>query len=189
MLWTVATIISILLLFHIPIEDFNQGGNIVSMFLSPATAVLAVSIFNQLAALKKNLLPVLAGCLAGAVTSITSVILLSKAFGLDEQVKNALIPKSVTTPIAMAVSEQLGGLVPITVAAVVVTGIIGCACAPVMIKLFRVKDPIAAGVAIGACSHALGTTKAIELSETHGAMSGIAIGISGIFTVLITLFF
>lgn len=189
MLWTVATIISILLLFHIPIEDFNQGGNIVSMFLSPATAVLAVSIFNQLAALKKNLLPVLAGCLAGAVTSITSVILLSKAFGLDEQVKNALIPKSVTTPIAMAVSEQLGGLVPITVAAVVVTGIIGCACAPVMIKLFHVKDPIAAGVAIGACSHALGTTKAIELSETHGAMSGIAIGISGIFTVLITLFF
>lgn len=188
MMWSVATIIAVLQLFHIPLSDFNQGGSIISMFLSPATAVLAVSVFNQLTVLKKNLLPVIAGCLAGAVTSVTSILLLAKAFHLDERIKNALIPKSVTAPIAMAVSEQLGGMVPITVAAVVVTGIIGCVCAPLFIKLFRVGNPIAAGVAIGASSHALGTTKAIELSETHGAMSGIAIGISGVITVLIALF-
>lgn len=188
MLWTVVTIIAVLQLFGIPIEDFNQGGDIISLFLSPATAVLAVSIFNQLSVLKKNLLPILGGCFVGAVTSITSVILLSKAFGLEEQIQTALIPKSVTTPIAMAVSEQMGGLVPVTVAAVVVTGIIGCVCTPFLLRVLRIKDPVTAGIAIGACSHALGTTKAIEISETHGAMSGIAIGMSGILTVLITLF-
>lgn len=182
------TIIAVLQLFGIPIEDFNQGGDIISLFLSPATAVLAVSIFNQLSVLKKNLLPILGGCFVGAVTSITSVILLSKAFGLEEQIQTALIPKSVTTPIAMAVSEQMGGLVPVTVAAVVVTGIIGCVCTPFLLRVLRIKDPVTVGIAIGACSHALGTTKAIEISETHGAMSGIAIGMSGILTVLITLF-
>lgn len=188
LLWTVVSIIAILLVFNIPLADFNQGGSIISMFLAPATAVLAVSIYNRLETLKKNWLPILAGCLVGAVTSITSVILLSRAFGLDEQIEKALIPKSVTTPIAAAISEQLGGITSITVAAVVVTGVLGCIGAPLLIKLFRVKDPVAAGVAIGACSHALGTSKAIEISETHGAMSGIAIGISGIITVIISMF-
>ncbi len=188
LLWTVVSIIAILLCFNIPLENFNKGGSIISMFLAPATAVLAVSIYNRLETLKKNWLPILAGCLVGAVTSITSVILLSRAFGLDEQIEKALIPKSVTTPIAAAISEQLGGITSITVAAVVVTGVLGCIGAPLLIKLFRVKDPVAAGVAIGACSHALGTSKAIEISETHGAMSGIAIGISGIITVIISMF-
>ena len=188
LLWTVVSIIAILLCFNIPLENFNKGGSIISMFLAPATAVLAVSIYNRLETLKKNWLPILAGCLVGAITSITSVILLSRAFGLDEQIEKALIPKSVTTPIAAAISEQLGGITSITVAAVVVTGVLGCIGAPLLIKLFRVKDPVAAGVAIGACSHALGTSKAIEISETHGAMSGIAIGISGIITVIISMF-
>lgn len=188
LMWTVAAVIAILLLFHIPFENYQKGGDIIGMFLAPATAVLAVSIYNQLATLKKNLIPVVVGCFAGAVTSIGSVIVMSKLFGLDKAMQDALTPKSVTTPIAMAVSEQLGGIVPITVAAVVVTGIIGCVAAPLMIRVFFVKEPVAAGVAIGACSHALGTTKAIELSETHGAMSGIAIGLSGIMTVLICLF-
>ena len=188
LMWTVAAVIAILLLFHIPLENYQKGSDIIGMFLAPATAVLAVSIYNQLATLKKNLIPVVVGCFAGAVTSIGSVIVMSKLFGLDKAMQDALTPKSVTTPIAMAVSEQLGGIVPITVAAVVVTGIIGCVAAPLMIRVFFVKEPVAAGVAIGACSHALGTTKAIELSETHGAMSGIAIGLSGIMTVLICLF-
>ena len=188
LMWTVAAVIAILLLFHIPLENYQKGGDIIGMFLAPATAVLAVSIYNQLATLKKNLIPVVVGCFAGAVTSIGSVIVMSKLFGLDKAMQDALTPKSVTTPIAMAVSEQVGGIVPITVAAVVVTGIIGCVAAPLMIRVFFVKEPVAAGVAIGACSHALGTTKAIELSETHGAMSGIAIGLSGIMTVLICFF-
>lgn len=99
-----------------------------------------------------------------------------------------MIPKSVTTPIAMEISKQQGGIVSITVAAVIVTGIIGAVIAPALIKLFRVKNPVEAGIAIGTCSHALGTTKALELGEVQGAMSGIAIGVAGMITVLLTMF-
>ena len=101
----------------------------------------------------------------------------------------SLLPKSVTTPIATAVSEGHGGIVPITVAAVIVTGILGNLAAPFLVKLFRVKDPVAAGLGIGTCSHALGTAKALEMGETEGAMSGLAVGICGIFTALLALGF
>ena len=100
-----------------------------------------------------------------------------------------MIPKSVTTPIATAVAESHGGIVPITVAAVIVTGMLGNILAPILIKLFRVKDPMAAGLGIGACSHAMGTAKAIEIGETEGAMSGLAIGVCGIITAVLALFF
>lgn len=180
--------IAVLKLGSIPLESFQKGGSIISMFLAPATAALAISVYSQLETLKKNLLPILAGTLAGSVTSVLSVIGLCKLFGLDEQLIASLIPKSVTTPIAMEISGKLGGIVPITVAAVIVTGIMGAVLAPLLIRLFRVKDPVEAGVAIGTCSHALGTTKALELGEVQGAMSGIAIGVAGILTVLISMF-
>ena len=99
-----------------------------------------------------------------------------------------MLPKSVTTPIAMAVSEALGGIAPVTVAAVILTGILGAMTAPLMVKLFHVKDPVVQGVAIGTCSHAIGTTKAMEMGEVQGAMSSIAIGVAGLMTVLISLF-
>lgn len=175
-------------IFSIPLESFQQGGDIITMFLAPATAALSLSIYNQLDTLKKNLLPILAGTLTGSITSIGSVIGLCKLFGLDEELTASLIPKSVTTPIAMEVSRQHGGIVSITVAAVIVTGIFGAILAPVLIKLFRVKNPVEAGIAIGTCSHALGTSKALEIGETEGAMSGIAIGVAGIITVVLTMF-
>ena len=175
-------------IFSIPLESFQQGGGIITMFLAPATAALSLSIYNQLDTLKKNLLPILAGTLTGSITSIGSVIGLCKLFGLDEELTASLIPKSVTTPIAMEVSRQHGGIVSITVAAVIVTGIFGAILAPVLIKLFRVKNPVEAGIAIGTCSHALGTSKALEIGETEGAMSGIAIGVAGIITVVLTMF-
>ena len=109
-------------------------------------------------------------------------------FGLDQSLTASLIPKSVTTPIAMEISEQAGGVVPITVAMVVITGILGAVAAPLLVKLFRVKDPVAVGVGLGACSHAVGTSKALELGEIEGAMSGISLSISGILTVIISLF-
>ena len=138
--------------------------------------------------LKKNLFPILAGSAAGSAASMGSVWLLCRLFKLDEKVTVSLLPKSVTTPIAMGVSEQLGGIVSITVAAVVFTGILGAILAPLFIKLFRIKDPVAAGLAIGACSHAVGTSKALELGEAEGAMSSIAIGVCGLMTVLFSLF-
>lgn len=101
----------------------------------------------------------------------------------------SLIPKSITTPIAVEVSGAHGGIVPVTVIAVIFTGILGSIFAPLLIRLFQVNDPVAAGLSIGACSHAVGTSRAIQLGETQGAMSGLAIGICGIITVIVSMIF
>ena len=178
----------VLLIFKIPYEHYNEGGSIINMFLAPATSCLAVSIYTRVELLKKNWLPILVGCTAGSLTSMGSVLLLCRLFGLDETMTVSLLPKSVTTPVAVSISESHGGLVPITVVAVIITGILGSILAPWLIRIFRVKDSVAAGLAIGACSHAMGTSKAVELGETEGAMSGLAIGICGIVTVFFSLF-
>jgi putative effector of murein hydrolase len=128
------------------------------------------------------------GTLVGSLVSVASAYFLCKAFGLDDILTKSMLPKSVTTPFAMAISESIGGIPAVTVAAVVLTGILGNVLAPLLIRLFRVKNPIAAGVAIGTASHAVGTSKAIEIGETEGAMSGIAIAMAGIFTVVLSVF-
>ena len=174
----------VLLLFKIPYESYNEGGSIINMFLAPATSCLAVSVYTRVELLKKNWLPILAGCVAGSLTSMGSVFLLCRLFGLDEAMTYSLLPKSVTTPIAVGIAEGHGGISSITVAAVILTGIMGSILAPFLIRLFQVKDAMTAGLAIGACSHAVGTSKAIEIGETEGAMSGLAIGICGIVTVV-----
>ena len=178
----------VLLLFQIPYESYNEGGSIINMFLAPATSCLAVSVYTRLELLKKNWLPILAGCVAGSLTSMGSVFLLCRLFGLDEAMTYSLLPKSVTTPIAVGIAESHGGISSITVAAVILTGIMGSILAPFLIRIFRVKDSMTAGLAIGACSHAVGTSKAIEIGETEGAMSGLAIGICGIVTVVFSMF-
>ena len=188
LLIAIALVIIILKVFHIPLKNFNTGGDIITMFLAPATVVLALSVYNQIEILKKHFLPIFIGCLAGSLTSMTSAFLLCKAFHLDDKLTISMLPKSVTTPIAMEISRQGGGIVPVTVAAVIVTGILGAILAPALIKIFRVDNPIAAGVAIGACSHAVGTSKAIELGEIQGAMSGLSLCVSGILTVILSLF-
>lgn len=175
-------------IFNIPYDSYNKGGSIISMFLTPATVALAVSIYNQVNLLKKNLIPILVGSAVGSMASMMSVYFMCRAFKLDEKITNAMIPKSVTTPIAIEVSSSLGGEVPITVAAVVITGILGAILAPTLIKLFKVKDSVAVGVAIGACSHAAGTSKAMEIGEIEGAMSSIAISTAGFMTVIISMF-
>lgn len=185
----VALLIAVLSVFHIPYEAYYQGGGIINMLLGPATACMAVTVYAKLDLLKKNWLPVLLGCLAGTVTSIGSILVMCRLFGLDAAMTASLLPKSVTTPIATAVSEGHGGIVSITVAAVIFTGILGNLAAPFLVKLFRVRDPLAAGLGIGACSHAIGTAKALELGETEGAMSGLAIGVCGIITALLALGF
>lgn len=180
----IVLIVGVLLIFKIPYEDYNVGGEIINMFLAPATACLAVAIYTKLSILKQYWLPILVGCTAGSVASIGSVYGLCRLFGLDHSLTVSLIPKSVTTPIAVSISQPAGGVVPITVVAVIGTGILGGILAPVLIKVFRVSNPVAAGLAIGASSHAVGTSKAIEIGEVEGAMSGLAIGICGIVTVV-----
>ena len=129
----------------------------------------------------------MAGCTAGSAASLLSVYGLGRLFGLSGRPTVSLIPESVTTAIAVSIAEPAGGMVPLAVVVVVSTGILGRLVAPVLIRIFRVADPVAAGLAIGASSHAVGTSKAIELGEVEGAMSGLAIGICGIITVLISM--
>ena len=176
-----------LLLLKVPYESYEAGGSVINMFLAPATACLAVSIYTKAALLKENWIPVVTGAVCGSLASMGSVFLMCRLFSLDEAMTVSLMPKSVTTPIAVSISEGHGGMVPITVVAVIFTGILGSVLAPGLIRLFRVKDPVTAGIAIGACSHAVGTSKALELGETEGAMSGLAIGICGILPVLFSL--
>lgn len=178
---------AVLLIFRIPYESYNEGGAIINMFLAPATACLAVSIYTKIELLKKNWLPIVVGASCGSLASMGSVYLMCRLFKLDEAMTASLIPKSVTTPIAVGIAGSHGGIVPVTVVAVIFTGILGSILAPTLIKIFHVDDPMTAGLSIGACSHAVGTSKAIELGETEGAMSGLAIGICGILTVIFSL--
>ena len=183
----VILVIGLLLALGIPYENYDQGGSLINLFLSPATACLAVAIYSKVQLLKENWLPILVGCVVGSLVSMGSILGLCRLFGLDEAMTASLLPKSVTTPIAVSVAQAHGGIPSITVVAVILTGILGSILAPLLIRLFRVKDPIAAGLAIGACSHAVGTSKALELGETEGAMSGLAIGVCCLVTVLFSL--
>ena len=188
LLIAIVLVVGVLLLFRIPYENYNEGGQLINLFLSPATACLAVAIYGKICILKENWLPILVGCTVGSAASMGSILLLCRLFGLDAAVTASLVPKSVTTPIALSIAQSHGGIGPITVVAVILTGIIGSIAAPLLIRLFRVRDPMTAGLAIGACSHAVGTSKALELGETEGAMSGLAIGVCGIVTVILSLF-
>ena len=127
----------VLLLFKIPYESYNEGGSIINMFLAPATSCLAVSVYTRMELLKKNWLPILAGCVAGSLTSMGSVFLLCRLFGLDEAMTYSLVPKSVTTPIAVGIAESHGGISSITVAVDTLSGIIGCILAPFLVRIFR----------------------------------------------------
>lgn len=183
-----AMIIALLLLLDIPYDDYARGGDFVNLMLSPVTAILALGIYNQRDILKKSFIPVLVGCTVGCAVSMGSVLLLCRLFGLDQAVTAAMLPKSCTTAIAVGIAEAKGGVVAIAVACVIIAGTVGAVGAPAFIKWFHVTDPVAQGLAIGACSHALGTTKAREIGELQGAMSSIAIGICGLLAVLFSLF-
>lgn len=183
----IVLIAGVLLIFKIPYEAYNAGGEIINMFLAPATSCLAVAIYAKIKILKQYWLPILVGCTMGSAASMLSVYGLCRLFGLDESLTVSLLPKSVTTPVAVSIAEPAGGVVPITVVAVIGTGILGSMIAPLLIRIFKVTEPMAVGLAIGASSHAVGTSKAVELGEVEGAMSGLAIGVCGIITVLISM--
>ena len=190
LLIAMALIVLILVVFDIPLDMYEKGSAVISLFLAPVTAVLAITIYRQRSLLKESLLPVLLGTLVGSVASLLSIRWTSNLLGLDQVVLASLMSKSVTTPIAIAITEQFGGIPALTVASTVISGTLGNLLAPILAKMFFIQDPVAHGVGIGSCSHALGTSKALEIGEVEGAMSSIAISLSGIFTVLLApLFF
>ncbi len=189
MVVAIVLIIAFLSLTNIPYESYYAGANFINLMLLPGTACLGVSIYHKRALLHRYWLPVLVGCVVGAGVAVGSIYLLCQLFGLERDMMMSLLPKSATTPIAVAISESNGGLVPITVAAVIAAGVQGNFTAPMLIKLLRIRERMAAGLAIGACSHGLGTAKAIELGDTEGAMSGLATGMCGILTSILALGF
>lgn len=174
-----------LILFKIDPASYDKGGELISFFLGPATVILAVPLYKQLGNLKANIVPIIAGILAGSLTAVLSVVACMKIFKLDTRLGLSLVPKSITTPIGIELSRQIGGIPPVTVAAIIITGIIGSVIGPFLCKVFKIEDKIAVGLALGTSAHAIGTTKAVELGETEGAMSSLAIGIAGVFTVFL----
>ena len=185
----VLLICTLLVIMDIPLEAYQEGGNLIYLFLAPATAALAVPIYKNWQILRLNWKPIIAGTMAGSFSSIMVVFALCKLFKLEESLTLSLLSKSVTTPIAVGITEQLGGIVPIAIAAVIFSGITGNIMAPFLVKVFRVEDPVAQGIGIGTASHAIGTTRAITMGELQGAMSGLAIGLSGLWTVFWTFLF
>lgn len=183
----VILVVIVLNVFHIPFQDFNLGGEFITLMLGPVTALLALNIYQQRALLGRYFLPVVVGCLAGSLASVGSVLLLCRLLPLEEAITASLMPKSVTTAIAVAIAGSGGGVESLAIAAVMVAGITGALFAPMFARLFHITDPVAQGVAIGACSHALGTTRAMEIGQLQGAMSSIAICICGLITSVIAL--
>lgn len=184
LLVAVIIIIGVLLLLDIDYETYSEGAQYISYFLTPATVSLAIPLYRQLHLLKKYPVAILGGITAGVLTTMVTIFMMSLAFGLNHQQYVTLLPKSITTAIGMGVSEKMGGIVSLTVVAISVTGITGNVMAETVLKLFKITDPIAKGLAIGTSAHALGTTKAMEIGEIEGAMSSLSIVVAGILTVL-----
>ena len=176
--------IGVLVAGDIDYEVYNEGAKYLSYLLTPATVCLAIPLYEQWELLKKNVKAVVAGLVAGVITSITTVFVLSLIMGLSHEEYVTLLPKSITTAIGMGVSEELGGYVTITVAVIIVTGVLGNIMGELVCKIFKINEPISKGLAFGSASHAIGTAKAMDIGEIEGAMSSLAIAVSGILTVL-----
>ena len=187
----VSIVCTILFLFGtgISYDTYNEGAKFLTWLLTPATVSLAIPLYEQWELLKNNAKAVMAGITAGVITSLLTVLLLSMALGLSYEEYVTLLPKSITTAIGMGVSEELGGYVTITVAVIVITGVIGNILGEFICKLFRIKEPISKGLALGTASHAIGTAKAMEIGEIEGAMSSLSIAVAGILTVLFATIF
>lgn len=177
-------VIGVLLIFHVNYDSYNNGAKYLSYLLTPATICLAIPLYEQMDLLKNNLKAILTGIVSGVFTSLGSILIFSVLFHFSHAEYVTLLPKSITTAIGMGVSEELGGIVTITVTVIIVTGVIGNIIAEKVCKIFRITDPVAKGVAIGSAAHAIGTAKAMEMGDIEGAMSSLAIAVAGLITVI-----
>ena len=185
LLISIVVSIAILAIGKVDYETYNEGAKSLSWLLTPATVCLAIPLYEQWSLLKKHYKAVMLGLAAGTVTSLSTVLGLSLLCGLSHKEYVTLLPKSITTAIGMGVSEELGGYVTITVAVIIITGVFGNMFGELICKIFRITEPVSKGLAFGASSHAIGTAKAIEIGEIEGAMSSLAIAVSGVLTVVL----
>lgn len=181
----ISIVLSILFLIvlRVPYEYFNRGAQGLSAMITPTTVCLAVPLYRQVQILKKDFAAVAVGCVSGVLASLVCVLIMSWIFRFPENVYLSLLPKSITTAIGMGISQELGGIPNLTVGAIIMTGLVGNMIAVGVVKFFRIKEPVAVGLAIGSASHALGTAKALEIGELEGAMSSLAISVCGLLTV------
>lgn len=183
LLLSVAATIVLLVLFRIDYDTYYEGAKYLSYLLTPATVCLAIPMYEQLELLKKNLKAVMVGIISGVLMSLGCILVMTIVFGLNHETYVTLLPKSITTAIGMGVSEELGGYVTITVATIVITGVLGNIIGEGLCKLFHIEEPIAKGVALGTASHAIGTARAMEMGEIEGAMASLSIAVAGLLTV------
>ena len=184
LLISIILVISFLLLTGVDYQTYAKGADVISYLLTPATICLAVPLYQQFNLLKKNWKAVVAGIVSGVVSSLVCILLLALLFKFDHQTYVTFLPKSITTAIGMGVSQELGGYVSLAVVVIVITGVLGNVIAEGVLKLFRIEEPIAKGIAIGSSSHAVGTAKAMEIGQTEGAMSSLSIVVCGLLTVV-----
>ena len=174
----------ILAIFKIDYKNYNEGAKYISYLLTPATVCIALPLYQQRKLLRENIKAILIGVTAGVLASLGSVLILAKLFCLGHAEYVTLLPKSITTAIGMGVSEELGGIVTITVAVIIITGVLGNIVGAIVCKIFKINHPIAKGLALGTSAHAIGTAKAMEMGEIEGAMSSLAIAVAGLLTVV-----
>ena len=176
--------IALLLVLDIDYDSYNASANLLSYLLTPATVCLAIPLYQNLSILRKNIAAILCGIFSGVLANIALILLLAVAFGLSHQQYITLLPKSITTAIGMGVSQELGGTVSLTIAVIILTGIFANISAELVFRVFRVRDAVAKGVALGTAGHAIGTSKAKELGKTEGAVSSLAIAVTGLISVV-----
>lgn len=184
LLVAIVAVIVLLTLLKVDYESYKSGANLLSYLLTPATVCLAIPLYEQMSLLRSNVKAIMAGILSGVLTSLAAILAMSLIFGLEHEMYASLLPKSITTAIGMGVSEELGGIVTITVAVIIITGIFGNVIGEHVCRLFRIQEPIAKGVAMGTSAHAIGTARAMEMGEIEGAMSSLSIAVAGLLTVV-----
>ena len=174
----------VLLLLDLDYGSYSQGANLLNYLLTPATVCLAVPLYEQFSLLRRHGKAVLLGIAAGVLAGLVTILVLAWLFSLDHSAYVTLLPKSITTAIGIGVSEELGGHVSLTVVVIIITGVLGNIFAEGVCKVFRITEPVAAGVAIGTSTHAVGTARAMEMGEIQGAMSSLSIVVAGLLTVV-----
>ncbi len=181
----IALLIAFLLLVEIPYRQYFDGAKFIHLLLGPATVALAIPLFDHRRQIRQLFTPLLISCLAGIVAAVSSTLGLAWLLGAQRETILSLAPKSVTTPIAMGVSEQIGGLASVTAALVLITGAIGCLLAPWLFRLLRIRDHAVQGFALGLSSHGFGTAQAFGIGPKAGAFAGLALGMAGLLTAFL----
>lgn len=180
-----ATIIIFLLVTHIDFDIYNQSAKFATFWLTPMTICLAIPLYRQIRKLKENLAAVLISIFCGCISHCAVMFVIAMAVKLDRVLLNSVLSKSVTTAIALGITEELGGIESVTIVGVTIAGLTGVSLGPILLKLAKIEEPVAKGLAMGTASHAVGTSKAMEMGELEGAMSSLAIVVTGILTVII----